>query len=411
MKQIIASLDIGSNTIKLIVGEIFEDKLYVLSSAEVRSEGIKKGLIVDEEKCLEQVKEAFKRCEEVLGIKLDRVVLTVPSYSATFIKGEGYTTLSSDNKVDGSDITKSLQASVYNRVSPNLDLVSVTPIEFLVNEEEIVKNPLGMETSRLTVSSILATAPKKNIEPFINMLEKLNIKVVDLAFNGICDYYEFRNEKMKDKSVAIINIGGHKTEVSIVKEDILINSETIDLGGRNVDRDISYIYDISVEEAKELKENFALAHKSKSNTTEIVEVKTKDDNKIKINQYEISEVVYARYKEILTEAKKSINILTKEEISYIIVTGGGSEIDGFSKIFKEIFGSDKDLFTVNDLGVRNNKYSSTLGFIKYYKEKVNFRGKLASTISEEKQEMLFNEKKKINENSLLGKVYSYFFDN
>ena len=91
MKEIITGLDLGSDSIKLIVGEIFNNELYVLSSVDIPSSGIKEGVIIDEEKASDSLKEAFKKTEEILGIKINRVVLTVPPFSAVFIKGEGYT--------------------------------------------------------------------------------------------------------------------------------------------------------------------------------------------------------------------------------------------------------------------------------------------------------------------------------
>lgn len=412
MKQIITSLDLGSNSIKLIVGEIYKNKLFVLSSSEVFSSGIKKGVVTNEEKASEALKEAFKRCEDVLGIKIDKVVLVVPSYSASFVKGEGYTTIDrSDNTVTGKDITKALQASVYNRVSKNLELVSVTPVDFIINEEQVVRDPRGMEATRLNVNSILGMIPSKSVDGIINILEKNGIKVVDLAFGGISDYYEFRTNDMAKKQVAVINIGEYKTEVSLIKEDLLIGIDVLDLGGRNIDRDISYAFDITLANSKVLKEEFALAYKSKSSTNEIVEVTNKEGVNIKINQYEISEIAYLRIKDILEEAKKSINHLTKGEISYIIITGGTTEMEGFSKVFSESFGANSKMTTVEDLGVRNNKYSTALGVIKLYSDKLKFRDKVASTVSADDQEMLFSEKKKNSDGSLLGKVYSYFFDN
>ena len=138
---------------------------------------------------------------------------------------------------------------------------------------------------------------------------------------------------------------------------------------------------------------------------------TKANEHIKINQYEVSEIVYSRIREILELSKKQINLLTKKDISYIIITGGTTEIEGFAKVYREIFGKNLELSKVNELGVRNNKYSSALGLIKLYAEKLKFRGLIASTINEAAQEELFSEKRKIDGNSLLGKVYSYFFDN
>ena len=241
--------------------------------------------------------------------------------------------------------------------------------------------------------------------------ENLGIKVVDLAFGGLADYYEFRCDEYNDKTGVVINIGAHKTEISIVNEGMLTNAEVLDIGGRNIDRDISYIYDISLEDSKLIKEKFALATKERASTSEVIECLTKSNEHIKINQYEVSDIVYSRIREILELSKKQIKFLTKERISYIIVTGGTSELDGFKSVFKEIFGKSVEISKVDELGVRNNIYSSSLGVIKLYAEKLKFREKVPSTINEEEQGELFNNKKKINESSLLGKVYSYFFDN
>lgn len=412
MKQIITSLDIGSDNIKLIVGEMYKEELFVLASSNIKSKGIKKGLIVNEEEATNAIKETFRIVEDILGIKLTRVILTVPSYSATFVKSEGYTTISRDDMtVTGEDITRSLQASVYNRVSPNMELVSITPDYFILNEKEVVNDPKGKEAFKVSVNSILGIVPKKNIYPLITILENMGIKVVDLAFGGLSDYYEFKTKEMDSLTGAVINIGHYKTEVSIIKEGKLKNVEVLEIGGRNIDRDISYIYDLNLETSKNLKENFSLAHKENASTSEIIESITKNEEKIKINQYELSDLVHSRVREILELSKKEINLLTKDEISYIIVTGGTTEIEGFNSVLKEVFGKNIKTSRVNELGVRNNIYSTSLGFIKLYYDKLKFRERFASTITESEQEELFSEKKKNNDNSILGKVYSYFFDN
>lgn len=412
MKQIITSLDIGSDNIKLIVGEIFKDELFVLANVSINSKGIKKGLIVDPEEASLSIKEVFKKAEDIIGMKINKVIVTVPSYFASFVKSEGYTTINrEDARINGEDITRALQASVYNRVSPNLELVSITPKDFVINEKEVVKDPKGVEAFKLSVNSILGMVPKKNVYPIISILESLNIKVVDIAFGGLSDYFEYKEDNYDKKTCAVINIGAHKTEISVVKEGLLLNTEVLEIGGRNIDRDISYIYDLTLEDSKNLKESFALAHKEHASTGEITVCLTRNNENIKINQYEVSDIVYSRVREILELAKKQINHLTKEEISYIIVTGGVTEIDGFNSVLKEIFGKNAKTNRVTEIGVRNNKYSSALGIIKLYGDKLKFRERFVSTFNEEEQEEMFNEKKKINESSILGKVYSYFFDN
>ena len=410
MKEIISSLDIGSSSVKLVVGEVLNNEVHVLCVSEVKSKGVKKGLIVSPEETLISLKEVFRRSEEMLNIKLNKVILIVPSYFAEFLFTEGYSTITNEEGiVETHDIIRTLQACVYNKVPSNKEFVSITPIEFKLDDDKKVKDPKGMKAKKLYCKAVLSLAPKKNVYTAISLLENIGVSVVDINFGSVCDYFEFKNDEMDKKNTAVINIGEEKTEVSIFKKGILIETETIELGSKNIDRDICYIYDINRSRAKELKEKFALAHKRNASTSWSEEVLTNTEENIKINQYEISEIIYSRIKEILELSKKQINLLTKLEISYIIITGGSTEENDFNLVVEEVFGSEIKAFKVREIGCRHNKYSSVLGFIKYYHDKLSFRNRIACTVDEASQAELLNSRKS-NNSTILGKIYGYFFN-
>ena len=412
MKQIITSLDIGTNSIKLIVGEMFNEKLNVLACSEIKSKGIKKGLIVNPEEVYNKLLEVFKKSEEILEIKIKDLILCVPSYYADFEFSEGYTTITRESGiVNGNDIVRALQASIYNKIPPNRELISIMPVEYVINESKIVKDPKGLKASRLTIKSVISTAPKKNVYTIFSILDNMGITVSDICFNSYADYNEFSNKDLDEKDGAVINIGEEKTEVSIINKGTLIATQTLEIGGKDIDKEIMYAYNIDRKTARRLKEFFALSHTINASTTELEEVIDKDGKKVKINQYEITDIIYNKLKSILEITKKQINLLTKKENSYIIITGGTTELKDIDKVISESFGKIGILGDVTELGVRNNKYSSALGIIKYYYRKLSFRKKVASTVSEEEQEVIFNNKKKNKDNTLLGKVFSYFFDN
>ncbi len=410
MKEIISSLDIGSSTVKLIVGEVYNGKVNVLSVSEVKSKGISRGLITNPEEALISLKELFRRSEEMMNININKVILIVPSYYAEFMITQGSSTVTNEEgKVHSADIVRSLQACVYNKVPNNKEFVSISPIEFLINDDKKVKNPSGMKADKITCKAVLSLAPKKSIYTAISLLDNMGISVVDINFGSVCDYFEFKTPDMDKKNTAVINIGEEKTEVSIFKKGILIETENIEMGSKNIDRDICYIYDISRPRAIELKEKFALCHKRNASTSWSEDVLNNKDENIKINQYEISEIIYSRLREILELAKKQINLLTKLEISYIIITGGSTAGNDFNLVSEEVFGDIKT-YKVSEIGCRHNKYSSALGFIKYYHDKLSFRGKLAYTVDKDAQEELVNNRKS-NNSSILGKIYGYFFNN
>ena len=409
MRHIYTSLDIGSSSIKLLVGEIYKDKLNALFIKEEKCSGIKKGLIADAESTIAVIKSMLDEAENNLDMRISRVVVSIPYYNALYQKGEGYTTNTREDKIfNGDDIVYALQASAYNRVPNDMELVSIMPLEFIIDDKEKVVDPKCCSGEKLYVTSVMGLTPKKNVYSVITLLESIGLKVVDITFNGIADYYAFKKKKYDELTGAVINIGHEKTEVSIIHKGVLINSGVILLGGKNIDKDIAYEYDLSIKDARNLKENFACSsvNNASSNDTEIIT--NKDGDLVSINQYEISNVVSKRVLEIFSEAKKQINYLTKKQISYIIITGGLTELRDFKYSYEEVFGKNASPNELNIIGIRNNKFSPTVGMIEYYHSKLKFRNKISDVLTDEDEDDVDTKKKEAN---VARKIIDYFFDN
>ncbi len=413
MRKIIASLDIGSHTIKLVVGEIVKHKLNILACIDTPARGIKKGFIVNPESAIEALADIFKKGEEQLGIPIKKVIVSIPSNGLNCFLSEGYTTISNPEKiVTSNDIVRSLQAAVYNKIMDNQELVSILPTKYLVNDTVVSDSPLSMKAEKLKVKAVVVTVPKKNVTPIAKCLEKINVEVVDVTIGALGDYYEFKNSKNSGEVGALINIGASKTTVSIFNKGIITSSEIIDMGGDNIDYDIGYVYKIGRKDALYIKENIALADKNVAQVNESIVVEDKNGDKIKINQYGASEIVTSRLEEILNLAKKQINLLTKKEISYIIVTGGVTETTEFKNVVNYIF-KNAVVGEVLEIGARHNKFVTSVGLIKYYDSRLRLRNRDFSIFNIEEQEELSGIHKKVNisENSILGKLFGYFFDN
>ncbi len=413
MRKIIASLDIGSHTIKLVVGEVVKHKLNILACIDTPARGIKKGFIVNPESAIEALADIFKKGEEQLGIPIKKVIVSIPSNGLNCFLSEGYTTISNPEKiVTSNDIVRSLQAAVYNKIMDNQELVSILPTKYLVNDTVVSDSPLSMKAEKLKVKAVVVTVPKKNVTPIVKCLEKINVEVVDVTIGALGDYYEFKNSKNSGEVGALINIGASKTTVSIFNKGIITSSEIIDMGGDNIDYDIGYVYKIGRKDALYIKENIALADKNVAQVNESIVVEDKNGDKIKINQYGASEIVTSRLEEILNLAKKQINLLTKKEISYIIVTGGVTETTEFKNVVNYIF-KNAVVGEVLEIGARHNKFVTSVGLIKYYDSRLRLRNRDFSIFNIEEQEELSGIHKKVNisENSILGKLFGYFFDN
>ena len=412
MRKIIASLDIGSHTIKLVVGEIVKNKLNILVCVDTPSRGIKKGFVVNPESAKEALKEVFKKAEEQIGLKITKVIVGIPTNGLECFISEGQTEIKNEGKViTHQEVIKVLQSSIISKIAKSKELVAIFPTKFLVDDAIVTDLPIGMKALDLKVKAIVATIPKNNVLSITKCLEEMHIEVVDITVGAIGDYYLFESSQTKERVGAIINIGSSITTVSIFNKGIITASEVIDIGGDNIDYDLGFIYKIKRSDAIYLKEVIALADKNLAQPSESVLIEDKTGEKIKINQFDASEIVNARLEEILNLAKKQINLLTKKEISYIIVTGGVSETAEFKSMVDYVFDNKGTIGEVFAIGARNNKYATAVGLIKYYDSRLRLRNKDFSIFSIEEQEELSGLHRRVNENSILGKIIGYFFDN
>ena len=411
MKKIYTSIDIGSDTIKIVVGESFNGNVNVLASKTVKSKGVRKGLITDPNLAITAVKDGILGINDMLGINIKKVIATVPSYNAKFMYVTGAVNITSpDGFVTNDDVNRVIKDSIYSKIAQEYELVTVIPTSFLVDNEEVSSKPVGMQGKKLDIKGIMITTPKKNIYSVISVLEGAGLEVVDIAVSGLGDYFEVHNANIDKKVGAIINIGHETTTVSVFNHGKLMNTDVIQLGGYNVEKDIAYIFGISVFDARILKERFASSHKRFSQLNDTYEITNNANEKIKLNQLEVTEVVMSRMAQILKMAKKQILLLTKHDIGYIIITGGLTEIKSFKNLVFEILGKDVIIFTEETLGVRDNMYTTSLGLIKYFCDKMESRGRSYSMVDEMDVESLttpFMDKNK-KDNTTITKIFGNF---
>lgn len=410
MKKIYTSIDIGSDTVKFLVAEEYEGKFYVLASCVIKSKGIRKGLIVDSNLAVNTIKDGIKRINDELGFEIKKVLINVPDYNVKFMYVTGKTQV--NGVVGTDDINKVIKDSVYGKIDKEYELVTVIPLEFVLDEKEGIEYPCGMNGKELNLKGIMVTVPKKNIYSVISVVEGTGLEVVDITLSGLSDYYQVGNKKLDTKLGAVINLGHETTNVSIINGGKLMNTETIQLGGLNIENDIAYVFGTNIIDARKIKERFATCHKRFTNLNEVYELENNIGEKVKLNQLEVTEVVMSRMVEILNYAKKQIMLLTKRDVQYIILTGGLTEIKSFKNLVYEILGKDVIIYVMNEIGIRDNKYTTAIGMIKYYAEKMAVRGKEYSMISlEDEQLLLTPDDKKRKEKVVVAKMFKGFIRN
>ena len=411
MNHIYTGLDIGNGEIKVVVVNAIDNNYYVLASTSVKSNGLKKNTIYDEKKLKTSLLKALKITEEKLGMKIREVILTLPANRASMTMESGLVNIRGD-KVRGKDIDAVIKDTVEDTYDDTRELVSCLPISFTVDEDASVINPLGEDGNKLFLKAVVASSPKEEIYPFINIVRSIGINIIDIIYNTQADYYTVATKELDRKMGAIINIGADITSVGVFNKGIMIKNSYIPVGSSSVDKDIAFVYKMDLKEAKFLKETFALTSSRYADSNDDITVTNKENKKITINQIQISEVIESRIKEILKLAKNEINRLTKREISYIIVVGGISELAGFNYVVEETLGRNASCFNMTVIGARHNKYTSAFGSCKYFDRKCLLKERDINMFDlDEINNFISPKKKNANNDNMTNKFFGHFFEN
>lgn len=416
MKKVYTCIDIGSDTIRILVSEYFEGKLRTLAVSSVKSKGVKNGVIVDQNVLSERLKLALDDIESRINIRVKKAIVTIPGIDVECNLVHGNVPIVNDEKMVTEKDVLRVQNSVTNDIMPNMELVEITPIDFTIYENgseiETIKDPKNKICDRLGIRAMVVTVPKTIVIDYVKIVEEVGVEVVDLALSPISDYEEVKEEDMEDAVTALINLGKDITTISIFNKGVITNSTQIKMGTRLIDEDISYIYYTTKKSARKIKEVFGIANPRYANKSETYDTLDINGKQISINQYEFSKVINKRLVEILNVAKNELKVLTNKQIRYIMVIGGITDMPTINYVVEDVFGPIAKTYSVNTLGIRKARFITVSGAIKHFVKKIKFRGKQYSMFSSDDVEELVHSKARIGRNnSVLGRFISYFFDN
>ena len=135
MKKIYTSIDIGSDSIKIVTAEYYNKKIYVLASHSIKAKGIRKGLVVDSNLAINAIKDGIKVVSEKLGFNIKKVIVSVPDYNAKFMYVTGTSRV--EGAITPDNLATAIKASVYGKLEENYELVTVEPLEYLIDGEKV----------------------------------------------------------------------------------------------------------------------------------------------------------------------------------------------------------------------------------------------------------------------------------
>lgn len=328
-KSLSVALDIGTTKVCAIAGYRNEyDKVEVLGIGVVKSEGVNRGVVSNINKTVKAIQEAVEIAKETSGINFDKVHVGIAGQHIKSVHHYGILVRNNPEKeIDRADIDK-LISDMHKLVLPPGDkILHVFPQEFSVDDETKIIDPIGMSGVRLTANFHIITGQIGASRDIIKCVEKVGLEVADITLEPIASSKAVLCKEEKDAGVALVDIGGGTTDVSIFKDGIIRHTSVIPFGGNVVTNDIKEGCMVMKDQAEKLKVKFGSAMSEEVMDNRIITIPGFKGRDFKeISEKNLARIIEARLEEIfdyvLWEIKRSG--YEGKLIAGIVLTGGGS---------------------------------------------------------------------------------------
>ena len=355
----IVGLDIGTKKVAAIIGEITEDrKVEVIGIGMAESKGLRKGVVVNLEATTSAIKKAQEEAELMAGVEIDSAFVGISGAHIKSFNSRGVIAVSGKNReITREDIRRVIDQSKAVSIPPDRDIIHVIPQEFVVDEQDGIKAPLGMSGIKLEVNVHIVTSAITSVQNLRTCVERAEIEIEQVVLNQIATASAVLTHDEKELGVGLIDIGAGTTEVAIFERGSLWYTSIIPIGGDNFTNDIAVGLRTPIPEAEKIKKKFGCVSTPTVEEPETIEVPSvgKTRKPRVLSRQILSDIIQPRAEEIFRLVDGDIKRMGYEKSlnSGIVLTGGTALLEGLEEVAEEIF----------DLPVRRGDPAGVSGLI------------------------------------------------
>ncbi|HIP32502.1 MAG TPA: cell division protein FtsA [Crocinitomicaceae bacterium] len=377
MSKIIVGLDIGTTKIACFVGSKNEHgKIEILSMGKTESLGVMRGIVSNIDKTIRSIEGAVKEAEERIDgtLKIDTVNVGIAGQHIKSIQHRGILTRDNlENEISQKDIDRLIEDMYKLAMPPGEKIITVLPQEYIIDNEQGIKDPIGMSGVRLEANFHIITG---NIGASMNIhkcVERSGLTVKNIILEPIASADAVLTEEEKEAGVVLVDIGGGTTDVAIFHEGIIRHTAVIPFGGNAITEDIKEGCTIMKRNAEKVKQQFGSAIASETQENVVVAIPGLPGRPAKeITLRNLASIIQARMEEIIEMVHFEIKNsgFEKKLIGGIVVTGGGSQLDHITQLFEYVTGMDarlgyptEHLANTNNEIIKSPMYATGIGLV------------------------------------------------
>ncbi|MDR2975878.1 MAG: cell division protein FtsA [Streptococcaceae bacterium] len=361
-------IDIGTNTIKVLVAEYVSGEMNIIGNGNAKSDGLSKGIIVDIEKTAMSIRKAVNAAQEKAGIVIDTVNVAIPANQLQIEPCQGMFQISGGSKeIMDSDVIEVVQNALVRGLVPEREIIAVEPKEFVVDGFSEISDPRGMLGVRLEMKGVLYTGPKTLIHNIISSVERAGFSVGNIVVSPLALAKRVLTEQEREFGTVMIDLGAGQTTVAAVRDNSLSYVNWRPEGGDYVTKDISDVLNTSIKSAEDIKLNYGEASTERASQDEffLVDMVGRPEPE-QVSEYYLSQIIEARVEQIFEKIRQDLEMNRVDNFpGGMVLFGGAAAMPGIMDVAQRVFDQPVRLYVPTEVGLRNPAYSQVISIVSY----------------------------------------------
>jgi cell division protein FtsA len=382
-EEIIAGLDIGSTEIRLVVGQKGgprqeeSNAIQIIGAVSVPSAGISKGVVKSIEDVTSAISASLDKTEKLVGVPIDHVWVSMNSPHIKCEKSRGVVAIGrSDGEISHEDVDRALEAARALSVPPNYEILHVIPVKFTVDNQDDIRDPVGMIGVRLEVETLIVQGLSSQIKNLTKAIFRTGLDIDDLVLSPLAAAEAVIDHKQKDLGSALINIGASTTSLAVFEEGELLHTAVIPIGSEHISADIAIGLRCPINLAEKIKIVHGSANPENFHKRDEIDVSALAEEEgvvgelTTISAKYLSQIIEARVEEIFEKIDEELVNIERSGMlpGGIFLIGGGTKIKDIITVAKKqlrlpaVLGANKNISTVIDK-VNETEFLNALGLV------------------------------------------------
>lgn len=377
--QIIVGLDVGTTKICAIVGEVSEGAVAgerphvkIIGIGTHPSRGLRKGVVVNVESTIESIKKAVEEAELMAGVEINSVYTGIAGSHIKGFNSRGVIAIKT-REVTAADVKRVVEAAKAVAIPMDREILHVLPRGFAVDDQEGIKDPIGMFGTRLEVEVHIITGAVTSAQNIVRSINRAGLEVIDLILQPLASSEAVLTPEERDLGVAMVDIGGGTTDLATIVDNGVWHTAVLGIGGNHLTNDIAVGLRTPAYEAEKIKIRYGCASTSMVRDHETIEVPSMGGRPPRVlSRQLLSEIIEPRAEEIFSLVVQELRKMGYEDrvAAGVVITGGTSILDGMPELAERVMnlpvrrGAPTDVGGLVDI-VNSPMYATGVGLILY----------------------------------------------